>query len=54
MLVLLRRKPVATETCLKKQTGKDGIIENNTMLAAFPEQEVRGSCKVFWSNLKIT
>lgn len=32
-----------TEACLMKQTEKDGIIENSTILAAFPEQEVNGS-----------
>lgn len=37
---------MATEACLMKQTEKDSIIENSTILAAFPEQEVKGSSKV--------
>lgn len=35
-----------TEECLMKQTEKNGITGNSTILAAFPEQEVSGSCKV--------
>lgn len=35
-----------TEACLIKQTERDGIIENSTILAAFPDKEVNHSCEI--------